>query len=127
MISLILLLIAGIFNAIMDVLDFKYSKSIFRNCKNQQWIDPSISHQNKWKYENGMWVGEKFFGSSTFLVWLTDFWHFAKFLMLLFISGAIVFYTPIINWWLDIIIAYCTFTVTFELFFSKMLIRNKNI
>ena len=127
MISIILIFFAGICNAIMDVLHYRFSKSIFTKCKNQQWIDPDISHQNKWKYVDGMWVGEKFFGSSTFLVWLTDFWHFVKFLMLLFLSAAIVFYNPIVNWWADLLIMYCTFTITFELFFSKVLVKRKNI
>jgi hypothetical protein len=109
----------------MDVLQFKYHLSLFRFWKNQQWINPELSNQNKWKYINGIWSGEKFFGSSTFLVWLTDLWHFCKFLMLLLISFSVVFYTPLINWWLDILIFYCTFTITFEIFYSRILVKNK--
>ena len=112
----------------MDVLQFKFVRSIFKRDKVQQWIDPSISSQNKWKYnEYGIWIGEKFFGSSTFFVFLTDFWHFAKFMMLLFIMASIIFYQPLVNWWVDILIMYCAFTVTFEIFFSKIFIRKKNI
>ena len=124
MISVILIILAGILNAYMDVLQFKFNASRFRFWENQQWVNPALSSQNKWKYdEEGIWQGEKFFGSSTFLVWLTDFWHFCKFLMLLFITGAIVFYNPLINWWADILILYCSFTITFELFYSKILIK----
>jgi hypothetical protein len=122
MISIILMFLAGICNAIMDVLDFHYDISIFKDWPNQQWLDPSLSWKNKWKNGDPN-QGEKFFGSSTVFVFLTDFWHFAKFLMLLFISFAIVFYFPFIVWWADLLIVYCIFTITFEIFYSKILIR----
>jgi hypothetical protein len=119
------MILAGILNACMDVLQFKFNRSIFRFCKNQQWVNPEISSQNKWKYdENGIWTGkEKFFGSSTFLVWLTDFWHFCKFLMLISISAAVIFYTPLVMWWADILIMYCAFTIMFELCYSKLFVK----
>jgi hypothetical protein len=119
MISLILLFIAGICNAIMDVLDFHYNTSIFFNCNNQQWINPSISWKNKWKNGDPT-QGEKFLGSSTVFVFITDLWHFCKFLMLLLMISAIVLYSPIIIWWIDLIIFYCVFTLTFEIFYSKV-------
>lgn len=122
MISIILMIFGGIFNACMDVLKHRYPISIFSNWKNQKWIDPSLSWPNKWKNGDPD-QGEKFIGSSTFLVWLTDFWHFSKFMMLLCIMFAIVFYNSLVNWWVDIIILYCLFTITFELFFSKILIK----
>ena len=123
MISIFLIILSAICNACMDVLQFKYSSSIFSSWKHQQWINPHKSSQNKWKYIDGIWSGEKFFGSSTFLVFLTDFWHFCKFLMLLCISAAIVFYVPLTFWWIDILILYCSFTITFELFYSKILLK----
>jgi len=126
MISILLIFFAGIFNAVIDVLDFKFDKSIFIFCKNQQWVDPSISCNNKWKYINGIWSGERFLGSSTVFVFVTDFWHFCKMLMLLSIMFTIVFYKPLINWWADILILYCIFTITFEIFYSKILIKNKS-
>lgn len=122
MISLILIFVAALCNAIMDVLDFKFNASIFSLCKNQSWIDPSISWKNKWK--NGDYTqGEKFFGSSTFLVFVTDLWHFSKFMMLLLIMCAIVFYKPIVNVWVDILILYCVFTITFEILYSKVFVK----
>lgn len=125
MISIILLILAGIFNACMDVLKTRFNKSIFKNWKHQKWIDPSISYvfwTNKWK-DGDPSAGEKFPGSSTFLVWITDFWHLCKMLMLLCIMFAIVFYNPLVTWWADILILYCSFTIPFELFFSKILIK----
>ena len=113
MISIILMFFAGICNAIMDIMNFHYSTSIFSICANQQWLDPSISWKNKWKNGDPN-QGEKFIGSSTIFVFITDFWHFTKFLMLLFISAAIIFHSPFIVWWIDFLIIYCVFTITFE-------------
>lgn len=122
MISLILILIAACYNAIMDVLDFKFDTSVFSSCKNQSWVNPSISWKNKWKNGDPA-QGERFFGSSTFLVFVTDLWHLSKFMMLLLIMCAVVFYKPLVNTWVDILILYCVFTITFEIFYSKVLIK----
>jgi hypothetical protein len=124
MISIILLIFAGILNAAMDVLKTRFKTSIFRFWKFQNWIDPSIAKDNKWKIVDGFIVGERFFGSSTFLVWLTDLWHFCKFIMLWLIMSTIVFYEPIFIFYIDIIILYCSFTIPFELFYSKFFIKN---
>jgi len=121
-ISIIFMVFAGIWNAVMDVLKTRYNTSIFSKWKNQTWLKPSLSWRNKWK-DGDRSKGEKFFGSSTFLVWLTDFWHLAKMLMLVGISFGIVFYQPIVAWWIDWFILYCAFTVPFEIFYSKILIR----
>lgn len=118
-ISIILMVLAGIFNATMDVLKVRFKNSIFSDWKYQNWINPSLSWHNKWKSKSK-------FGDlimSTALVWLTDMWHLMKMLMLACISLAIVFYSPIYKWWVDIFIMYCAFTMTFELFFSKIFIK----
>jgi len=119
-ISVLLMMIAGILNSCMDVLKTRYSTSIFRFWKNQNWINPSLSWHNKWKPDTK--IGDLIM--STVLVWLTDMWHFTKMLMLVCISFAIIFYTPIYSWWLDIIIFYFSFTAIFELFYSKVLIKS---
>jgi len=121
-ISLIILAFAGICNAIMDVLKTRYNTSIFIDWKHQTWLKPSLSWRNKWK-DGDKTKGPRFFGSSTFLVWLTDFWHLAKMLMLVAISFAIVFSEPMFAWYIDFFIYYCTFTIPFELFYSKVLIK----
>jgi len=121
-ISIIFMVFAGIWNAVMDILKTRYNTSIFVNWKHQTWLKPSLSWRNKWKAGDRS-KGERFIGSSTFLVWLTDFWHLAKMLMLAGISFAIVFYNPIIAWWIDWFILYFVFTVTFEIFYSKILIK----
>ena len=113
------MILAGIFNATMDILKYRFKKSIFSTWKHQDWINPTLSWDNKWKPTSK-------FGDlimSTVLVWVTDMWHFVKMLMLICISLAIIFYQPIYAWWTDIFIMYFAFTGTFELFFSKILIK----
>jgi len=122
-ISIILIVLAGICNAIMDVLKTKYNKSIFLNCSNQTWLKPSLSWKNKWKNGDPL-QGPRFFGSTTFLVFLTDFWHLTKFYMLMLISFAIVCREPMFAWYIDFLIYYCSFTIPFELFYSKVLIKS---
>ncbi|MDD5649177.1 MAG: hypothetical protein PHF86_01985 [Candidatus Nanoarchaeia archaeon] len=119
MISIILILLASIFNSCMDVLKTRWSKSIFRFWPNQDWIDPTKSWKNKWmsKYN---WVD---FIMSTSLVFLTDFWHLCKFLMIVLFCLSAILYKPLMNNILDLLIFYCTFTITFEVFYSKILIK----
>jgi len=122
MISIILIILAGLFNAAMDILKNKYHNSIFKKYKNKQWIDPTISWKNKWKNENPIY-GNKFFLSSTLFVFITDLWHLFKTLMIISICLSIVFYNPIFKWYIDVFIFYLGFTLTFELFYSKILIK----
>jgi hypothetical protein len=77
--SLIAIFFAGFSEGIMDKLQFHYHKSKFKNYKNQNFWDPSISWSNKWSNHDPK-NGPAFFGSSTFLVFLTDSWHLFKFL-----------------------------------------------
>jgi len=127
MISLFFISLAAICNAIMDNILFHYYKSIFKNSRFQQWANPDHSWMNKWK--NGdITQGEKFLGSSTVFVWITDLWHFSQSLMLIFICLAIINYTPIFslleNEWdiiLDFILLKTTFSVIFEVFWKKIL------
>jgi len=124
--SPLLIIVAGMLNAVMDVLKVRWKTCVFSTWKNQQWIDPSISWHTKWG------IDTKIFGKqidivdkimSTVLVWVTDMWHLVKMLMLVCISLAIVFYSPIFVFWVDALIFYCLFTITFEIFFSKILIK----
>lgn len=110
---------AGVANACMDVLRTRYSTSVFRFWRNQNWVNPSLSWPNKWKPKTKL--GDLIM--STILVWVTDFWHLCKMLMLLCVLFSIVIYSPIVNWWADILILYCSFTIPFEFFFSYALIE----
>lgn len=123
MLSILFFFLSGIFNSIMDVLSFRYHTSVFRSLNSDFW-NPELSWRNKWK--NGDPThGERFPGSSTVFVSLTDGWHLAKSLMLTSITLTIItveHYTPMINYIADFIIYRTIFGVAFNLFFKKILI-----
>jgi hypothetical protein len=91
--SYALLLIAGAFNGIMDLVQhhFKYSVFNYESIYNRQFWDPSVSWKNKWKDGHQMY-GEKFWKSSTWFVFTTDGWHLMKFFMIKAILLAVVFH-----------------------------------
>jgi len=132
MITLFLLFLAGALNATMDVLSFRYKTSIFsKYTKLQEFFNPQESWVNKYK-DNNPNLGPKFFGSKTFLVFLTDAWHLAKMLMITAFTLAIIFYNPIIvtesifvNIAGNLLVLHSAFSLSFELFFSKILIKKK--
>jgi len=68
---------------------------------------------------------EAFWLSSTVFVWLTDMWHFAQMIMKLSFVIAIVFYKPLFSWYFDAAVYSVAFSIVFELFYSKILIRKK--
>jgi hypothetical protein len=124
MISVVLIIIVGIMNAIMDVLTTRWETSIFKRIKNDKllnFVDP-LSWENKWKNGDKS-QGEKFLGSSTFLVFLTDLWHLSKTLMIVLGTLAAITYEPMFNAWIDAIILYASFTVTFQLFYEYIFIK----
>jgi hypothetical protein len=125
MLSLILFIIAGIFNAVMDVIKTRWKVSIFSNIKNKKLLAfcyPPIAQNNKYK-DGDSTKGARFFGSTTFLVAFTDLWHTAKALMLILIGVGTVLYTTIFNPWIDAILLIVVFTTTFEIFYSKIFIK----
>lgn len=70
-ISIGLVVLAAIFNAMMDLsADGKLGRKIWN--KKESW-------HRKWKRGNKE-LGERFWGSSRWFVFLTDFWHFSQFL-----------------------------------------------
>ena len=88
-IALILILLVGISEAIMDKLQFHYSLSVFSKFNPLFW-NPEISWKNKWKNGDNL-QGEKFWLSSTLFVFTTDAWHLFKFFRNLFFFSAIHF------------------------------------
>lgn len=94
MISLILLIIAAIIiDTAMDMDMNDFPQSIFTKYNPNFW-NPTICYKNKWK--DGISGGTpKFFGSTTFLVFLTDGWHLLKSAFLTTIVLSIILYKPI--------------------------------
>ena len=71
--AFLLLAISGVSKAVQDKVNFHFSESVFIKLNGQFW-NPVYSSLNKWK-DGIKKRGEKFFGSSRFLVALTDAWH----------------------------------------------------
>lgn len=89
------LLAAGMFNGLMDSLQFHYSATPFAHAGRfeQRFWNPAESWKNK--YRNGDPAqGEAFPGAKTVFVFATDGWHLFKFLMLKFIVLAVVVALP---------------------------------
>lgn len=123
MYSIIFIVLASICKAIKDTLDFHYNTSIFSNC-NARYFYPTISWQNKYKEDLKT---PKFFGSTTFLVFLTDAWHLFDFLQTIFFIVAIVVYSKIVFCIVDIYILYCIFSICFELFYRIFGMKKQSI
>lgn len=125
--TLLFILLAAIFNAAMDKVQHHYPKSVFSKWKwlKPEFADPKISWLNK--YKDGVDSGPRFWGSTTILVFLTDFWHLLQFFFYKFIFLAVVFHNPNPKHWLlnfvDLIILHAIFTATKELFYSKIFQR----
>ncbi len=83
---LLLLWIAA--DAVQDTITFHYDQSVFHTVRPRQYFDPAISWRNKYK-DGDPDKGPRFFGSTTFLVWLTDFWHLLKFCKMLFLWAVV--------------------------------------
>lgn len=132
MTTLILIALAGMFNAIYEILFVAFKQSIFYN-QNPLFWDPKKSWVYKWCYplkkpeKKWYYFGfypeykERFPYSSTILVWTTDAWHLFKALMLGCIMAGIVNYSVLIHPILDFFILYSLFTFVFTIFFSYIL------
>lgn len=96
------LLFVGIFQAVMDTLDFHYGSSVFARLKNQQYWDQDISWKNKYAKADGneVWINKpRFWGSTTVFVWLTDGWHLIEVFRNTAIVLAVLFFPSIpIDW-----------------------------
>jgi len=130
----ILLALAGVANSVMDTLTFHYEESVFKSLDDQEFWDPSQSWTNKYK-NNDPTQGEKFFLSTTSLVFLTDAWHLFKWLMLSFIALAAVALIDlfqrmkIVATWKQLVAIFALFKivfgVSFELCWSYVWVNGK--
>jgi hypothetical protein len=122
----ILYALVGIPNSVMDKISFHYNQSIFMRLNSRYWY-PLVSWSNKWK--NGEKKnGEQFPLSSTILVFLTDGWHFTKWIMFTLIELIIMLLIASKYSWVwycipaGIVVLKCLRGGVFELFFSYILV-----
>ena len=104
MYSLIFLLFAAMFNAVMDTLKDHYSISIFYGLKPTFW-NPSVSWKTKWLNYVSI-----------------DAWHISKGLMLGCLYFAILFHVPVFGYW-DFLIYPIIWFIGFEGLYSHLLVR----
>jgi hypothetical protein len=117
---LVNLTLVGLFEAVMDKINFHFENSIFSLMKNQQFWNPRLSWRNKWRNGNKE-DGPKFFLSSTLLVFTTDAWHRMKFYRNLCLVLAML--NLLNSGWVGlvaIITGRVLWGVTFEYFFSTV-------
>jgi hypothetical protein len=136
MIAFIFFALAGFFNSIMDTLRMHWKTSIFSNIKNPKlmdWVNPKLSWDNKWKTKKA--IEERFKGSSTILVFVTDLWHFSQLMMFICFAFGAVTYIPVFTFLsfticifklkllispIDILILVSIIGVVFEFFWKKI-------
>ena len=116
MISFIFVLLASICNAIMDVTQFHFWRSIFNNdLFRARWWNGNVSWRNK--YING----DVKQGRTNTPVWFTDAFHFFKSSMIINLTLAIVLYDVMINPLIDFLILGLTWNTFFNLFYRHLL------
>jgi hypothetical protein len=96
----------GFFKGACDMLQFHYGTGWTRFLKDKQFWNPQQSWKNKYRdYDKGDKT-PKFWGSTTFLVTLTDAWHSIQFYQSMSICAMFVLsflagqYYPLLPWWI---------------------------
>jgi hypothetical protein len=135
--TIVLLILAGIAKALQDTLNFHWSVSIFARWADQpnafgrfiEWWTSGSSWQNK-NLPNNNFIRLL---TRTVLVPFTDGWHFFQFLHQSLWQSAIIFllpplpYSAFISWLIYIIAAKVIMGGVFELFWSHFLLSNSKI
>jgi hypothetical protein len=114
-VTLLLVAVSGLAKAVQDTLTFHFSSSVFKNLP--AW-NPILSWKNKWKNGDPL-QGERFWGSSTVFVFVTDAWHLAQFFRINLLFASMIF-LPIDNILYTVLIARVLFSVSFELGFRAL-------
>lgn len=110
MISILVLTISSMSKAVMD------------NIGKNQWKDWwNKNDSSKYKYKNGdPKQGPKFFGSTTFLVWTTDGWHFFQMIYLNTLFLGLLMWGIKLNLFADFLIVTTYFKISFEIFYRTI-------
>lgn len=129
--SLILVTLAAVCNAVMDINQFHWHKSIFMMFHDKgyrgfsrQWWDSVVSWENK--YINGDhtrgFIKWRFLGFEfNKPVHITDAFHLFKTIMLTFMIGSVVLYETTFNPLIDFLILGICWVGVFNLFYNKVL------
>lgn len=120
------IILAAFFDALCDscISESEFDRSLLRVFgARKTYFVRELSWQNKWK--NGKKeLGEAFWGSSTFFVWLTDGWHLLKFLRNRFYQVPITIFLcsflPL-SFFITYLIIGIVYGLFFEITYSKLL------
>lgn len=119
-----LLFTSGCFDATAEVcrINYTYFAAVFPN-SNQQFWDAKKSAGNKWKNGDSQ-HGERFFLSSTALVWTTDGYHLTRMLrnctMVAGLTINIGDKKPFTQYLLEAVIYYFAYTAGFNLTYNLL-------
>ena len=102
----------GISKAICDISECCFEDSKLSRLNPSFW-NKHLSWKNKWKNGEPS-QGEKFLGSSTFFVWLTDAWHLFNSLSYVSAFALGIFSTIFLNQFYFIIIPFVIGLIIFE-------------
>lgn len=127
MVSLILISVAGILNAVMDNLNFHEEYNVFS--WTNKYASPLRPAPRNFYYRIlRIQYKEKFPLSTTVMVFITDKWHFVQFIFLTVIVTAIVMHSPItsinspvLSLVVDFIILKSAFSLFKQITLSKLL------
>jgi len=123
MISILFLILAAVSSAVCDTLKSTFSTSIFSKLNPKFW-DPNVSWVNKWAV--GSTTKERFLGSSTIFVFVTDAYHLFKEIMILGICFAIATdYIWIVNTFVNGLILMAVWGISFQI--AYVLFNKKKI
>ena len=120
----LLFVIAGVSKAVQDTLAHHYSTSVFKDATKFNYLfwNPKKSWMNKYKISDGELdlQKERFLGSTTFFVALTDAWHLFQLLHInsLIIGAAVA--GNLMEWWV-LILLVVVYRNIFELFYRWIL------
>lgn len=116
-ITISIIIISGICEAVKDTLSHHHSTSVFKK------VSPtSFWGKESWrrKYKNlDPLQGRAFPGSTTALVWITDGWHLVKLLHLIGLFSLMAFPIDLQK----VLVLYFTYSMTFHIFYHKILIK----
>lgn len=103
MLSSFLVILAAIFNAVMDRLENEtFFTSIFKHENERFWYK-----RESWKYAKRVFN------------YKIDGWHLAKSAMIICLCLAIVFYTPMFGW-IDFVLFGLLWNLTFNIFYNRI-------
>ena len=126
---ILLTFIAALSKSIIDILDHHYNDSLFSLFNpftfGWEWFAPS-KDSSKNKYKDVNTLEPKFFGSTTFFVWVTDAFHFFNMTYRLAFLGLIWYYAEngfTYFWWTDLPFILCLHAVLFHLLYHHLLTK----